>query len=122
MHGSRTKTPSADMRAKGVGGVRRKCDSDEAELRVLFIPVDRYVGVPHQRAGGEFGGLAAMEDRPGDVGGEEAEPQHTCKVRAAYAGLICHLGYGATAVREDLLQLMGCPSYKLCPAQKPLDS
>ena len=40
------------------------------------------------------------------VGCEEAEPQHPGEVGAAQAGGLRHLGYRATAAREDILQLM----------------
>ena len=71
------------------------------------MPLDRHAGVGHQLVGIEVGRLAAMEDRLGDIGCEEAEPQHPGEVGAAQAGLLGHLGYRATAAREDLLQLMG---------------
>ena len=61
----------------------------------------------NQLVGIEVRRLAAMEDRLGDVGREEAEPQHPGEVGAAQAGLLCHLGYRAAAAREDFLQLMG---------------
>lgn len=87
--------------------LRGGCASDEAEPGSLFVPVGRRAGVGHQLVGIEIRRLAAMEDRLGDVGREEAEPQHPGEVGAAQAGLLGHFGYRATAAREDLLQLMG---------------
>ncbi len=46
------------------------------EPGALFMPIDRRAGVGHQLVGIEVGRLPAMEDRQGDVGREEAEPQH----------------------------------------------
>ncbi len=66
--------------------LRGGCGSDEAEPGALFVPVDRRAGVGHQLVGIEVRRLAAMEDRPGDVGCEEAEPQHAGEVGAAQAG------------------------------------
>ena len=55
--------------------LRGGCGSDETEPVALFMPIDRHAGVGHQLVGSEVCRLAAMKDRPGDVGANRPEPR-----------------------------------------------
>ncbi len=74
----------------------------------LFLPVDWRPAIGHQLGRSEFYRLPALEDRAGDVGGQEAQAKQPCELGTAYAGFLCHLGYGATAGEEDRLEFI-CP-------------
>ena len=79
--------------------LRGGCGSDEAEPGALFMPIDRRAGVGHHLMGIEVRRLVAMEDRPSDVGCEEAEPQHPGEVGAAQAGGLRQLAGLSTAAQ-----------------------
>ena len=50
--------------------------SGKPQRFALLGPTDREVGVVDQHSRGQAGGLASVEDRGGDVGGEVGQPQN----------------------------------------------
>ena len=79
----------------GAGGVPAR--SGETERAALLRPGERQAGMREQLLRGEVARMAAFEDRPGYVGGEIAQPQHSGEVGARQLLTLRNIGEILTA-------------------------